>query len=276
MDRVLLGKNFNIDSTDNVGFWVSKPNINVTAIAGNTFFQGAIYGYNQQFEWTGVSTDTQDFRDKNSDQSLRIRTTSNGTIQFTSNTTDPFFWRSLNASAFWHAPATGRDESFTGQDYPLLEIRLRRTPGPSGGGWRPGSSPTYFQYILESRTDDFGVFWSSSNSTFSWTDGGETYPWNGDRLMTIGAGIGGSGFSGWSDILTEQVDISPWATIEYDLENQIVTANCQGTIKKYQMGGAGHANWAADTKIDGLRFDFNHDTVEALLAHMETNQIYQT
>ena len=61
MDRILIGKNFNIDNTDNGGFWVSKPSINVLAIAGNTYFQGKIYGYDEIFNWTGDSTYTYNY-----------------------------------------------------------------------------------------------------------------------------------------------------------------------------------------------------------------------
>ena len=166
MDRVLLGKNFNIDATDNVGFWVSKPNINVTAVAGNTFFQQSdIYGLNQQFEWTGVGTDTHGFRDKSNPGFDRIQTTPNGTIRFTSNTTDPFFWRSLNATSWWiPGSSTGTDESFTGKDYPLLEIKVRRPYIEDFGVWWGDSRNTSIKQIYH-HGDDFSIFWRSSNST---------------------------------------------------------------------------------------------------------------
>ena len=73
MDRILLGNTATSGADSKSGFWVSKPGVNVVAYAANGYYAGTeagpeglqedgsvlpIYGYNENFSWTGNSNYT--------------------------------------------------------------------------------------------------------------------------------------------------------------------------------------------------------------------------
>jgi hypothetical protein len=176
MDRVLLGHNYNNPSqTDNSGFWVSKETVNVTAVAGNSYFYGEIYGYSENFQWTGAETYTYSYFSNRpsivDDPRSGLRTVkgkvlppgdSTGALQFTTNAAGHYHVAVLNATSLSpptfpsgkdgrpsygdKIPNSGLDEAFIGQDYPILEMKVRKparkhidiygldpTPGFEGG-----------------------------------------------------------------------------------------------------------------------------------------------
>ena len=253
MDRVLLGKN----DAGNSGLWVSKPGVNVIAYSSNGYLAGTapreedgtvfpIYGHNENFIWTGDETYVYGYVDGyEAPYTIRTHTTSNGTLRHTSNVKTSHILKVMNTHPSWAGGNflgvnIGIDESFNGNTYPLLEIRIRRPKKSDGSDWEVGTGhigePADPDYLLSEPVgaitphhNDFQILWRSSNSTTtSAPNGWDAFPFGG---LTNPSGHGmiplPYGLSGWTDLVGTEGE---WATIEYDFENLVVTVNALGQI----------------------------------------------
>ena len=284
MDRILVGNSFTgigDPSDSDSGFWASRPGANVFLYAGNGYLAGTepgpegiqedgsilpIYGYNENFSSMGSNTFHYNFvsdsavNDLNNDP--QVYTTSNGTIRFIQNVVSlpgyDIFHKTLNAvpyGAGWDAPASETfgwlhkdmrvDEAFTGNDYPILEMRIRKPPRADGTHWQPSDYNNTVQQFNE-------IFFHTSNSTMDSSDPQNwgAYPYNvGNRVFIDQT---------WDDVLGTQGE---WATIEYNFESEKTTiANSSGTFTLDFPAGAYSNNWVANTKIDMFRFDFENQS----------------
>ena len=268
MDRVLLGKN---DSGVS-GFWASKPGVNVISYSSNGYLAGTeagpeglyegavlpVYGYNENFSWVGANTYTHGFVGRTTGGMLRVHSTANGTLRLVANTSDPVFISVLNTAPFSGSSYSAYqqyhtvDQAFNGNNYPLLEMRVRRPAKADGTHWKYAdfvdSSPSNPAYV-------FQVFFHTSNAT---------------HLDLPSSGFAGShnkfgSSKSWVDVFGEEGE---WATLEYDFENNKWSYERAGIVTSdIEMGsGSNGGDWASDTMIDAIRLDPGdeyHSTSEA-------------
>jgi hypothetical protein len=122
-DRVLLGKS----NSNKQGLWVSKPGVDVTALAGNTYLQslGDWYGYQEEFDGDGTdgsfTTGTEPF---SGFLGTSLRTTASGTLIYTGGENDIVIRTKQNftGSGASAKPTAG---AFIGSEYPIIEMRIR-------------------------------------------------------------------------------------------------------------------------------------------------------
>ena len=266
MDRILLGKN---DSGVS-GFWASKPGVNVISYSSNGYLAGTeagpeglyegavlpVYGYNENFSWVGANTYTHGFLGKTTGGSIRVHSTANGTLRLVANIADPYFIATLNTAPFsggsygsFNSYPTP-DRAFNGNNYPLLEMRVRRPAKADGTHWKQsdfvGADPA--SYV-------FQVFFHTSNAT---------------HLDLPSSGFAGShnkfgSSKRWFEVFGEEGE---WATLEYDFENNKWSYERGGIVTSDIALGSGSngGDWASDTMIDAIRLDPGgeyHSTSEA-------------
>ena len=265
MDRILLGKNEKGTS----GLWVSKPGVNAVAYASNGYYAGTdpgpdglrdgkvlpIYGYNENFNFTGDSTYTHGFKGKDTPTtggSIRVHSTENGTLRLVANISDPYYIATLNTSSFSGGsygsfnsyPA--KDRAFNGNNYPILEMRIRRPPKADGTHWKQADFNILASYVFE-------VFFHTSNATHL------DRPDNG--FSGTHSKFGNS--KSWVDVFGEEGE---WATLEYNFENNKWSYERGGIVTSdIPMGGNG-GDWVSNTMIDAIRLDPGseyHSTSEA-------------
>ena len=245
-----------------------------------------IYGFNENFSSMGSNTFHYNFVSNPAVNSYRVPlnndphvyTTSNGTIRFVENTESTYagaysiFHKTLNAVPYgvgWAAPGGSEtfgwihkdmrvDEAFTGNDYPILEMRIRKPPRADGTHWKPSDYNTISQEFNN-------IYFHTSNSTMDSSDpqNWSAYPYNvGNRLLIN---------QSWDRVLGTQGE---WATIEYNLEAEKTTiANSSGTFILDFPSYAHSNNWIANTKIDLIRFDFDPSYHEFPDADIELDYI---
>ena len=134
-DRVLLGKN----PSGNVGFWVSKPGVNVISFAGNTSLDAIKdwYGYQEEFlgstegpYHTGVDLANDDSGFYVNDN-VGIKRTSNGTLAFYSNASGLSAPEPVLYSKHFSDSGKVSLGAFAGRDYPVVEMKIRLVPSIS-------------------------------------------------------------------------------------------------------------------------------------------------
>ena len=284
MDRILLGNNA-IGGTDDSksGIWVSKPGSNVLAYAGNGYYAGTdpgpdglqedgsvlpIYGYNENFNFTGSNTHVFGFVPRRDDtQSGKIYSTSNGTIRFVCNTSTisnfTFFTKTLTSNTDWvqddsyldlNTSLNTTEQTFNGNNYPILEIKIRRP--------KRESDDKHWKYADFSTAVGGGEvyqwFFSTANSTLHGGSGENDEPlttakpisWLGEPSKTYLTS------GDWESILGTS---GQWITIEYDFENEEVRYQREDqtevTTLTGRFGNDAKAHWVANTNITSLRFD---------------------
>jgi len=261
MDRVLIGSSD--ADTGSSGLWVSKSGINVISYASNTYLVGTsagpegldpdgkvfpIYAQNYNFNWTGISTYNYGWIDENSLTSSRVHTTYNGTLRFVANVASPFIVKVMNTSpnfpSSFSSVNNGENETFHGNTYPLVEIRLRRPKKNDGSDWTTSD--------IASHNSDLKILWRSSNSTYTTSEDSDPFSEN----FSIRPN------SKWDDVLGTSGE---WATLEYDLKNKNVTINAIGTTTITSATVEGNVDWISNTMIDAIKFEpqeNHHDETE--------------
>ena len=280
MDRILLGKNDEGSS----GFWVSKPGVNAIAFAGNGYYAGTdpgsdglrdgkvlpIYGYNENFNFTGDSEYTYSYVSLYPNWRTGTgyditQTTPNNTLLFVANTSTAGQHRlitSMNNMPNWAystAAAGNRytlavspeDRSFTGNDYPIVELRIRKPPKSDGTHWTLSDLPRHTSATA------FTLYWRSSNTTIQSQEvppnnNSDGYPWTARNAIRPN--------QYWDTIMGTSGE---WKTIEYDMEaHQVrVWSDASTTPATYTETNATRVaaqnDWVSNTQIDSFRFDFS-------------------
>jgi len=212
----------------------------------------------------------------------RLQATRKGTLLVysggTSSAERDSFYRSLNAYSFGRDQSpppglpsftygeyghsyghdgtgdNGVDQSFVGNNYPILEVKIRRPKKSDGSNWTTTDLP--------GDSSDMRMYFRSSNGTVGPIethapppDPGDplrlqprSYPWS-PQAAFVSAGS-------WDTIMGTNGD---WVTFQWDFENKQTIREING-VKTITTGGHivnGADRWVSNTYVDGLRFDFS-------------------
>ena len=208
-DRIILGNHPAID--DNSGVWVSKPNVNVSAVAGNTYLAGLSdwYSWHEEFDFTNLVDGSYVYEDAEpygsgfatipnssgvTDTNLisKIARQPEGTLKFTAA---PGVQNLYTKRAVINGKPSS-DDSILGVHYPTVEMRLRRTSD---------SHPALPNTSLK-------LYW-----TLMTIDGEHEITGDGDYSVNTPT-IDGSTISDYADIDT-LFPVNTWRSLEWDLSS---------------------------------------------------------
>jgi hypothetical protein len=224
-DRVLLGKN----EAGDQGLWVSKPGVDVTPLAGNTYLQSLSrwYGYQEEFDGNGtdgVFSTIESFSGLYTSSEIRgvIRTTANGTVIYTGNAGDIAFHTKINFSGGSVNAKPNSGEVFIGSEYPIVEMRVRMIHDPG---------------IVDDMNGQSHVL----------------YFVNADLNGTNALGISGSRLKALPNQFGNPPEVGVWKILEWDMSDLI------GWMDPHLENGS-VGSYSSAFRISQLRFDLTNLT----------------
>jgi hypothetical protein len=230
-DRVIIGPNPNDPTT--TGVWVSKPGVNATAALAIP--PGKVYGYQiEDFSELGTTFIDGSGGDYPGYFNLMASYYSSGAVKAggTANKNLIFSGNYGHASVItktfvdppgqpWMVPQVPSSDAFIGSNYPIVEVRVRRTwgggdPDPDGAGWdstapsnRPGLVMYYAAKAISGGVDSF-TGWNGRYSHASSVNGvvhpdptrwRSVFPVENEwKTLEFDMDIPGANYDGWVDL----------------------------------------------------------------------------
>ncbi|HIA11961.1 MAG TPA: hypothetical protein EYN69_07815, partial [Flavobacteriales bacterium] len=276
VDRVVIGKVNNLKS----GFWASKPGTDVKHLIDGTIPADDWYGYQQEWDWNGQGgtvfaqsdpgetanatwTDSggRDFSRYSCHTSAEgFKRTSNGTVLYTGGYGDiqfrtPYWIDDLNASQQWWIQKPNY-QALIGDDYQIVEARIRRLPSPD-----PPVDGTGFQ-IFYTYLAVGGWPNPPGASTGSGAAGGQSGSYHLRVTSIDGTPTNFSSGDGavtetWKTIFPDAEvtsEPSPWKVLEWNASND-------NQVGRDRWLAGLPAGVDVDSRIVLLRFDFTDENV---------------
>ena len=267
-DRVVIGKVNDLKS----GFWASKAGTDVKHLIDGTIPADDWYGHQQEWDWKGLGgtafaqndpgeTGNTDWTSSGSgiDHSRyscynfnhhgdpaktgKLKRTSNGTVLYTGAYDDDVF-----RTPYWVTDLTSLKpsyEAFIGDDYSIVEARIRRLPSPHPPVDSQGVAfVIFYRHRNTDGTAPHGAHEGLGNLRVTSVDGTPTNFSSGGTVET------------YKEIFPDaEVNIEPsdWKVLEWDASNENQSGNEHWLAGL--PGGVG-----SESRIVSLRFDFTHGT----------------